>query len=107
MRKALTPQEAAVWAFLKGLRTQGFHFRRQAPFRGYYLDFVCFNRRLVIELDGAHHDEPEQAEHDATGDAVLAREGFRTLRLANAALRDNPDGASDVIRAALAEPPPP
>ncbi|RYF25757.1 MAG: DUF559 domain-containing protein [Comamonadaceae bacterium] len=52
MRKALTPPEARLWACLKRLRAEGFHFRRQAPFRGYFLDFVCHGRRLVIEVDG-------------------------------------------------------
>ena len=40
MRKAMTPPEARMWANLKRLRGEGFHFRRQAPFKGYYLDFV-------------------------------------------------------------------
>jgi very-short-patch-repair endonuclease len=55
MRKALTPPEARLWAGLKRLRAEGFHFRRQAPFRGYFLDFVCHGRRLVIEVDGRSH----------------------------------------------------
>ena len=60
----MTEPEIWLWARLKRLHAQGFHFRRQRPFRGYYLDFVCINRLLVVELDGAHHKEPVQAEHD-------------------------------------------
>ena len=101
MRKALTPPEARMWAGLKRLRAAGFHFRRQAPFRGYYLDFVCFQRRVVVEVDGQSHLSDEQIRHDRIRDAVLAREGFSTLRFDNAAIRDNIDGVMDSIRAKL------
>ncbi len=92
MRKALTPPEARLWVQLKLLRAQGFHFRRQAPFRGYYLDFVCFERRLVVEVDGVSHATDAQALKDRVRDAVLAGEGFMTLRFDNAAVRDDLDG---------------
>ena len=86
MRKALTPPEARMWVFLKLLRSQGHHFRRQVPFRGYFLDFVCHAQRLVIEVDGRSHQE--RGEHDAVRDAVLAKEGYRTMRFTNMAIRD-------------------
>ena len=89
MRKTMTPPEARMWVNLKRLRAQGYHFRRQAPFRGYFLDFVCFERRLVIEVDGQHHGEDAQALHDARRDATLATEGFLTLRFDNPSIRDH------------------
>ncbi len=76
----MSPPEVLLWSRLKRLRAQGFHFRRQAPFRGYYLDFVCFSRRLVVEVDGGQHAEDGQAAHDAVRDAVLRREGFEVMR---------------------------
>ena len=101
MRKAMTPPEARMWVGLKRLRTAGFHFRRQAPFKGHYLDFVCFQHRLVVEVDGQAHLSDDQIRHDRIRDAVLAREGFTTLRFDNAAIRDNIDGVMDFIRAKL------
>lgn len=97
----MTEPEVILWSRLKLLRAQGFHFRRQAPFRGYYLDFVCFARRLVIEIDGRGHADDAQAAHDSTRDAVLEREGFRTLRFWNNAVRQNLDGVVYAIVAAL------
>ena len=95
-----------MWAFLKTLRAEGFQFRRQVPFKGYFLDFVCHSRRLVIEVDGASH--ACRSEHDARRDAVLATEGYRTMRFQNAAIRDEMDGVSNLIREALnARPLPP
>ena len=102
MRKALTRQETKLWKALKTLRSDGFHFRRQAPFRGYYLDFVCFSRRLVLEADGAHHAHGEQAAHDEVRDAVLVRYGFTTLRSANSDVDGNFDGVWLTILEALA-----
>lgn len=99
MRKALTPPEARMWAFLKTLRAEGFHFRRQVPFRGYFLDFACHAQKLVIEVDGASHQH--RVDHDRTRDAVLAREGYRTMRFYNADIRDDFDGVTAVVRSAL------
>ena len=101
LRKAMTPHEARLWVYLRGLRAEGFHFRRQAPLEGYFVDFVCFRSRLVIEADGGHHTEPFQAAHDAVRDAVLSRAGFRVLRIFNDAIRYEPDGVNQAIRRAL------
>ena len=97
MRKTMTPPEARMWANLKRLRGEGYHFRRQAPFKGYYLDFVCFKHRLVIEVDGQVHQLDAQIRHDRIRDAVLAKEGFLTLRFDNASIRDNIGDVMDFI----------
>ena len=97
----MTEPEVLLWSRLKTLRAQGFHVRRQAPFCGYYLDFVCFARRVVIEVDGAHHKEGDHAVRDAIRDAVLAREGFQVLRFENGIIRQNLDGVMYSILTAL------
>jgi very-short-patch-repair endonuclease len=106
MRRTLSPPEARLWVELKGLRSEGFHFRRQAPFQIYYLDFVCFSRRLVVEVDGQQHGLPEQARRDAVRDNVLRREGFRVLRYPAEDVRTNLYGVISGIRAILVETPP-
>ncbi|MBI1404784.1 MAG: DUF559 domain-containing protein [Caulobacter sp.] len=100
-RSNLTRHEACVWGWLKTLRRDGLHFRRQAPFRGYFLDFVCFSRRLVIEIDGESHGLAEQRRHDAVRDAVLRREGFRVLRVTNRDVDQSMTGVADAILDAL------
>ena len=97
MRKSLTPQEARLWLHLRDLRPLGYHFRRQAPFRGYFLDFVCFSRRLVVEVDGGGHYEEAQAQHDRVRDAVLRRHGFHTLRASKADINTNLEGVMDMV----------
>jgi very-short-patch-repair endonuclease len=88
------------------LRKDGHHFRRQAPLRGYFLDFVCYSCRLVIEVDGSQHGAESQAEHDALRDKVLSREGFSTLRFQAIDVMQNLEGVAIVIRQALATPTP-
>ena len=105
MRKAMTPPEARLWVGLKALRREGYHFRRQAPVRGYFLDLVCFSHRLIIEVDGASHETEDQAEKDRIRDAVFAQEGFRTVRFDNATIRDNLGDVVEFVRQTLVKHP--
>jgi len=89
MRKALTPAEARLRVALRELRREGLHFRRQAPMRGYILDFFCWDRGVVVEVDGASHDTEDRARKDRVRDAVLAREGLVTVRYPNLTIRDD------------------
>jgi len=97
LRKTMTPQEIRLWSRLRTMRANGFHFRRQAPLFGFYLDFVCFNRRLVIEVDGSQHGEDVHADHDAIRDAILRKAGFHTLRFWNSEINTNLDGVLETI----------
>jgi very-short-patch-repair endonuclease len=97
----MTRQEVRLWLYLRTLRAEGFHFRRQAPLKGFIVDFVCFGSRLIIEADGWQHDEDMQGSHDAMRDAMLARDGFQTLRFSNGAIDREMDGVVEAIRRAL------
>jgi very-short-patch-repair endonuclease len=78
MRADVSPPEQLLWAGLTS-RKLGVSFRRQVPLVGYICDFVCASRRLVVEVDGAHHRGRRAA--DARRDACLARLGLRVPRL--------------------------
>jgi len=69
-----------MWQLLRRRRLAGFKFRRQVPFQNYILDFVCFDPKIVIEIDGSHHFDSKR---DEKRDAHLQREGFRVLRYWN------------------------
>ena len=107
LRKTLTPQEARLWLQLRDLRADRCHFRRQAPLLGFYLDFVCFKHRLIVEVDGSQHAEGVQADHDAMRDAMLRGAGFRILRFWNSDVNSNLDGVVETIHRALGMPPSP
>jgi very-short-patch-repair endonuclease len=80
MRCDATTVEAAMWRLLRHRRLAGFKFHRQVPFQTYILDFVRFERKVVIEIDGSQHFESKR---DQERNSVLAGEGFRVLRYWN------------------------
>ncbi|GLS01961.1 DNA methyltransferase [Brevundimonas denitrificans] len=98
LRKKMTPAEARLWIHLRELRSEGLHFRRQSPRRGYILDFVCLDRRVIVEVDGASHADEDRARKDRVRDAVFAREGFVTLRYANEAVPTDVGQVVDAVR---------
>jgi len=67
MRHEPTDAEAAMSRLLRHRRLALFKFRRQVPFQSFILDFVCFERRIIIEIDGSQHTSSER---DAARDAV-------------------------------------
>lgn len=97
MRKAMSPPEARLWLALRPLRAKGFQFRRQHPLHGYYLDFACLSRGLIIEVDGASHEG--RGEWDRRRDAVMTDLGFRTIRIPAVDVRDRlPDVMDFILR---------
>src|SRR5581483_5131328 len=86
MRRTPTDAEAAMWRLLRNRRLANFKFRRQVPFQSYILDFVCFERRLVVEIDGSQHSP----ETDGHRDDRLIADGFRVARYWNNDVLQNP-----------------
>ena len=97
LRNSATYEERVLWYRLRQLREHGFHFRRQAPFGRYVLDFVCHNQRVVVELDGSQHSAPEHERRDVVRDKLLLSKGYRTIRIANYRVRDNPEYLAEII----------
>ncbi len=89
--------ESIIWRALRARRAEGFKFRRQVPIAEYIADFICFEKRLVIEIDGPSHETPEQRLHDAKRDDWFRREGFKILRLSNDLVIGSPDLAVQKI----------
>jgi very-short-patch-repair endonuclease len=106
LRKRLTPQEAKLWVKLRELKPLGFHFRRQAPIGRHVVDFVSFNSRIVIEIDGGQHGLPEGARSDRERDTFLKSQGFNILRYWNSDVDENLEGVIENIVAMLKTPTP-
>lgn len=95
-RKNSTDAEGLIWSELRARRLQGIKFRRQQPIGKYIVDFVSFERRVVIELDGGHHKKNK--EKDLERDQYLTENGFAVLRFWNNDVFENFDGVLEVIR---------
>jgi very-short-patch-repair endonuclease len=81
LRKELTPAEVKLWAYLRLLRKDGIHFRRQHAIGPYIADFCAPRRKLIIEVDGSQH--LDQEEYDAGRKDYLESQGFHVLRFWN------------------------
>ena len=95
LRKYMTPEERVLWYdFLKKLPVS---VRRQKPLGGYIVDFYCASAKLVIELDGSQHEEPQQKAADEERDAYLRSRGLTVLRYSNWLIKTNFEGVCQDI----------
>lgn len=79
LRDNMTPAETLLWGYLKGNQL-GARFRRQHPIGIYIADFYCHQHKLILELDGSIHLEPEVLQNDIERQAVLEPLGYKVLR---------------------------
>ncbi len=98
LRRNATDAERILWRHLRARQVEGIKFRRQQPIENYIVDFVSFETRLVIELDGGQHAVNRQK--DIKRDRCLTRNGFRVLRFWNHDVLGNMDGVLETIRKA-------
>jgi very-short-patch-repair endonuclease len=83
LRRESTPSEREAWALLRKNQVRGYYFRRQTVVEGFIVDFFCASLRLVIELDGAVHDDSDQAAYDLARDERLRLRGLTVVRVRN------------------------
>ncbi len=100
LRRNSTDAETLIWARLRYRRLDGHKFRRQAPIGPYIVDFCCFSRNLIVEVDGGQH-AGSQTDNQRT--RLLKIKGFRELRFWNHDVLANTEGVLEVIRAGLRE----
>ncbi|HEX9453304.1 MAG TPA: endonuclease domain-containing protein [Candidatus Binatia bacterium] len=78
LRHNPTEVEKLLWRQLRMWQLDGYKFRRQQPVGNYIVDFVCLEKKLIVEVDGGQH--AEQSVYDAERDAWLREQGFAVLR---------------------------
>ena len=98
LRRQSTDAETKLWFALRDRRLDGFKFVRQEAVGFYVVDFVCREKKLVIDVDGGQHaDNPK----DRTRDATLTAQGYQVLRFWNSEILSNREGVLSVILAKL------
>lgn len=100
LRKSATMPETKLWVELRNRQLGGFKFRRQTPIGPYIADFVCFEKMLVVELDGWTHSTPEEIAYDQGRTNFFKRMGFRVIRFANV---EAMQGMDEVLKLILDE----
>ena len=105
LRKNMTDAEQRLWYHLRHRQLGQCRFRRQAPIGPYIVDFVCFEKRLIIELDGSQH--AVRVEEDLRRTAWLSSQGFRVIRFWNNLIFEDREAVFEAVCLALTPPPQP
>ena len=95
LRRNSTQAEKVLWNHLRNHQMLGYQFRRQAPIGKYIVDFLCYQRRIVVKLDGGQHQE--QANYDNERTRWLESRGFKVIRFWNDDVLRNTEGVLAAI----------
>ena len=102
LRTNATDAEQRLWNVVRGNKLNGLHFKRQQPIGKYIVDFVCFAKKIIIELDGGGHNEDSQINKDNERTKYLNSQGFKVIRVWNNEVLTNLEGTIEFILSSLA-----
>ncbi|MGQ2992207.1 endonuclease domain-containing protein [Brevundimonas sp.] len=102
LRREQTYPEKVLWADLRKLKA---NIRRQSPIGRFIVDFVDHDRRLVIEVDGPHHETSEAVAYDAARTAWLEGQGYRVRRFTTRQVVEDREAVLTAIQADRLSPP--
>ncbi len=101
LRKSQTDAERTLWKHLRNRQLDGCKFYRQYPIHPYFVDFVCREKNLIVELDGSQHNESDVIVRDEKRTEFLEKKSYTVLRFWNAEVMENIEGVIEAIRAKL------
>ncbi|MEK6594600.1 MAG: endonuclease domain-containing protein [Pseudomonadota bacterium] len=104
LRSASTDAERALWRHVRAHRLDGCKFKRQETIGKYIVDFICYEAKLIVELDGGQHFENVS---DRQRDEWLNAQGFNVLRFWNNEVLTNIEGVLERVRENLSPSPQP
>jgi len=96
LRQTQTPAEQKLWQALRGRKLNGLKFRRQHPIGHFIVDFYCPECKLVVEVDGAIHQQRQ--DYDTTRTKHLEAYGYRVIRYQNQDVMTNLEVVLEEIR---------
>jgi very-short-patch-repair endonuclease len=101
LRSKATASEQALWEVLRRRQQWGLRFRRQQPIGPFVVDFICLERRLIVEVDGDVHDHVNRITQDIARDAWLSDQLFKIVRIPAHIAENDPERALTMICATL------
>jgi very-short-patch-repair endonuclease len=101
LRREETDAEKILWTCLRRKQLRSTKFRRQEPIGNYVVDFVSFEKKLIIELDGASHASVENKDNDVVRTMWLESEGFQIIRFWNSEVTSNIDSVMMKIKKSI------
>jgi len=97
LRKNQTPWESRLWRVLRNRQVNNLKFRRQCNIGPYIVDFCCYEKKLIVELDGSQHLGSENRGRDQERDSFLRDKGFQVIRFHNNEINENLEGVVETI----------
>jgi very-short-patch-repair endonuclease len=101
LRVDSTPAEKRLWEQLRNRQLEEQKFRRQAPIGPYIVDFICLERKLIIEIDGWTHSTEAEVSNDKRRTTYLESQGYKVIRFQNVDIKDGMDQVLMLIAEAL------
>ncbi len=98
LRRTSTDAEDFLWSALRNRSLNGYKFIRQAPIGRYCADFLCREKKLIVEADGSQHQDNA---HDQIRDAWLVTQGYSVIRFNNTDIMADRHAVLDTIVEAL------
>ena len=92
-----------VWQIVRNRGCRNQKFRREYPIPPYTADFCCVALKLIVEVDGEHHQTDEGRERDKCRDRYLAEQGYTLLRIPGYQVTQDPAGVRCLIERAIDE----
>lgn len=101
LRNNQTESEKILWQRLSNNKLNGFRFKRQHPIGDYIADFYCHKAKLVIEIDGAYHNSPEQKIYDEDRRRIFEELGLVVIRFTDEEIFQEKDRIIQVIESMI------
>ena len=98
LRKNMTPQERKMWNLLRNHNFYGYEIRRQYTIGNYIVDFVCRSKKIIIEIDGGQHNQPDEIKYDKKRTEFLNSLGYKVIRFWNSDIDTNMVGVYKMLQ---------
>ena len=106
LRKNMTQPEQILWHFLRNRRFLNYKFRRQGLIdKKYIVDFICYEKNLIVELDGRQHLSQEHILYDKERTEYLNKAGFNVVRYYNTDIFNNIESVLEHLKTELEKTP--
>ena len=96
LRRNSTDAERLLWRHLKAKQFEGHKFRRQEQIGRFIVDFVCYEKKIIVEADGSQHAMEKEKDEERT--EWLNSQGFMVLRFWNHEILTNIEGVLGVVK---------
>ena len=106
LRSNMTKEEVKLWNILRAKKFYGYKFKRQVLIGNYIVDFLCPEKKLIIEIDGGQHNKPNDINKDIERTKYLESKEYKVLRFWNNEVWNNIESVCENIKEFLDLPSP-